>query len=104
MTAPKVGSDIPDIKTDTLKENILYWRFITNHGIEVIINGIQQNQDSTHLKIPLAKDLISFRIGDGFYKPFHKMETAPLFLWLDDQDAKAVYRALPQNAKVIFRD
>ena len=104
VTAPKVGSEVPDTKTDTLKENRFYWHFITNKGVEVVINGVQQNQDSTYSKIPVAKDIKSFRIGDGLKKPLQPLNTAPLFIWLNDQDAKAIYRALPEETKVIFRD
>ncbi len=104
VTAPKVGSEVPETKMDTLKESRLYWHFITNKGVEVIINGVQQNQDSTYSKIPVAKDIMSFRIGDGLEQPSQPITTALVFLWLNDQDAKAIYRALPENTRVIFRD
>lgn len=104
VIAPLVGSEVSETKTDTLKENRLNWHFITNRGIEVVINGVLQNQDSTYSKIPVISDMMLFRLVGGFRKPFQPKNTALLYLWLDDQDAKAIYRALPDSAQVIFRD
>ena len=102
VTAPKVGDEARENISDTIKEGPLVWHFFTENEIEVLIFGVQLYDDSTSYRI--HNSLKTFRIEQGFYDPFKPEITIPLYLWLDDKDAKSLYRALPEEAKVIFRD
>ncbi len=104
VIAPQEGKEVVESKTDTLEVPRLSWHFITNVGVEVVINGVQQNPDSTYSEIPVLKDMMTFRLNNRLHNPFGPKETMLLFLWLADPDAKAIYRALPEKSKVIFRD
>lgn len=102
IVAPKVGTEVQPHKADSLKENQLVWHFVTNQAIKVSIYGVQENGDSTQKKIDAILPI--HRISESLNNPLKPPKTIPLFLWITDQDAKAIYRALPDNAQVIFRD
>lgn len=48
------------------------------------------------------KDIIRNNLGEVFGNPVHGKYELTLFLWLSDNDARAVYRALPEKAKILF--
>ncbi len=102
VIAPKVGDDAKENKTDSTKENLLVWHFYTDKEIEVLICGVQQETNS--VSITITDNLQNYRMQEGLSNPFIPKKSIPVFLWLNDQDAKSIYRALPDNAKVIFRD
>ena len=102
VIAPKVGDESKESKTDTLKEDFLVWHFFTDKNIEVLIYGVQQEIDSTSIKI--ESNLKVSRFDEGLNNPFKPQNTIPLVMWLNDQDAKSIYRALPHKSRVIIRD
>jgi len=104
VIAPKTGTEVLENKPDTTKENLLNWHFLTNQGVEVLNNGVLRNDDDTNVKISTHSDMMDYRLTKLLNNPFRHKRTIPLFLWLDDQDAKAIYRALLENPGFIFRD
>ena len=102
VTAPKIGDEAKTNKTDTTKENLLVWHFFTNKKIEVLIYGVQMESDTISMKIP--NNLRAYRMEDGLKNPFKSKNKIILFLWINDQDIKSIYRALPENTRVIMRD
>lgn len=103
VIAPAIGTEKEITKTDTTAAEQITWNFTTSNQIRVVIYGVEQNPDST-FNITRNKDLFNYRIKDGFSLPFSKKYTATLFLWINDNDAKSIYRALPDQSRFIFRN
>lgn len=103
VIAPPIGTEKPVSKTDTTKAEPIHWIFKTSNQMQVVINGVQQSADST-FNVSASKDLFNYRLKHGFSLPFSKKYTATLFLWISDNDAKSIYRALPEQSKFIFRN
>jgi hypothetical protein len=102
VLAPKDSSEV-QTKIDTLKEARFEWRMNIENKFNVVINGVVFNEDSVK-EIKRFEDIYRFRkdeilnkLNKDFYKP-------TLFLWLDDKDVKAIYRAIPEKGQVIFRN
>ncbi|MFA5418030.1 MAG: hypothetical protein WC341_06185 [Bacteroidales bacterium] len=77
------------------------WSFVTNNNIRFVINGFIS--DSLRTEPSYRQDVFYFRLAEktrhlfGFYTP-------TLFIWMNDKEAEAIYRALPKNARVIVRN
>ncbi len=104
VKAPPVGQDPETVKSDNVKNERLHWEFQTTNDIHVVINGVRMKNDSTGFNKPFKKDVYDFRIRNGMKNTFSGDYHPVLFLWLNDNDAKAVFRALPDNPKCIFRN
>lgn len=104
VIAPRVGQEPETTKQDTIKNERMYWEFVTQNGINIVINGIVMNTDSLAYQISKRHDVFSYRIKNGKVNSFSNEYLPTLFLWLNNQDAKAIYRALPEQAKCIFRN
>lgn len=76
---------------------------MSSNCLQIVINGVLPGPDST-LNVQKNKDVIAYRFKHAFDNPFAKNYSPVLFLWLNDTDAKAIYRALPEKAKFIFRN
>lgn len=103
VLAPPVGTEKEITKTDTTAAERISWNFTTNNQIQFVIYGVGQNPDST-FNVKRNKDLFNYRLKTGFSSPFSKNYTTTLFLWINDNDAKSIYRALPEQSKFIFRN
>lgn len=103
VVAPPIGTEKPVSKADSVIAKPIHWIFTTSNQNQVVINGVQQNADST-FNVSVSKDLFNYRLKHGFSSPFSKKYTATLFLWINDNDAKSIYRALPEQSKFIFRN
>ncbi|HSH19217.1 MAG TPA: hypothetical protein VLA03_02115, partial [Draconibacterium sp.] len=97
------GTEKPVSKTDTTKAEPIQWIFTTSNQMQVVITGVQQSADST-FHASEGKDLFNYRLKNGFSSLFSKKYTATLYLWINDNDAKSIYRALPEQSKFIFRN
>lgn len=104
VKAPSVGQEPESVKSDTMKNERLHWEFRTTHDIHVVIKGVWMKKDSTGFDVPFKKDVYGYRIRNGMKNTFSIDYNPVLFLWLNDNEAKAVYRALPDNPKCIFRN
>lgn len=103
VIAPK---DTSEVKTnmDTIREERFEWHISVENKYNIVINGVVFNADSVK-EIKSYEDIYRYRkeeiknnlYGQGHYKP-------TLFLWLDDKDVKAIYRAIPVKGKIIFRN
>jgi hypothetical protein len=81
----------------------LYWKFTTAGNLGIVITGIQSSAD-TLIFFPIWKDLLKYQVQEFLKTPFPSGFTPTLYLWLDDQDAKAIYRAVSTRGNVLFRD
>lgn len=93
------SKDIPD----SLADIPLHWEFFSNNKMPVIISGVRIQQDSTYAT-RIRREIFNYGMGNMHQFSSSKNYFPPLFLWLDDQDARAIFRALPSNARVVFRN
>lgn len=103
VQAPKNEDEAAKVKHDTIPDPLLVWQFKLDNEIEVVITGIGLNKDSL-VEARYNKDIFNYST-DYFKKNlFPKTYIPTLFIWLNDNDAKALYRAIPENGKVAFRN
>ena len=98
-----VNNTVNKSEPDTATYKPLIWKFSTGNNIKVIIYGVREKSDST-LKINPVADLALFFAGEFFSNMFPSVFEPPLFLWLPDKDARAIYRAMPEKGNIIFRN
>jgi len=103
VVAPPIGTEKETIKADSPKTEAINWVFTSGNRLQIVINGVLPGPDST-LNIQKSKDVFAYRLKHAFDNPFAKKYSPVLYLWLNDTDAKAIYRALPEKAKFIFRN
>ena len=103
VTLVKTISEQSKTVQDSLIDVSLRWQFYLNNNMPVIISGVRIQQDSSHT-IKVRREIFNYRMGKMHHFTLTKTYFPPLFLWLDDQDARAVFHALPANARVVFRN
>lgn len=103
VIAPPIGTEKETIKSDSTKAEAINWTFTSGNRLQFEINGVLPGPDST-LNVQKSKDVFAHRWEHAFDNPFAKNYSPVLYLWLNDTDAKAIYRALPEKAKFIFRN
>lgn len=103
VIAPPIGTEKEAIKTNSTKPEAINWVIRSSNGLLIVINGVVPEPDST-MNIKKGSDIFTHRIKHAFDNPFTKRYTPMLYLWLNDTDAKAIYRALPEKAKFIIRN
>ena len=103
VIAPKSENEVSTAKPDSVIVKRLSWKFNLNNNINVIVSGVELNKDSL-LDLRFEDDMLKYRSELLNNEWFPKFYTPTLYIWLNDKDAKAVYRALPKNGKVIFRN
>jgi len=81
----------------------LSWTFVTGNGLRFVVTGF--GCDSLDREPSVTRDLWAHRMhalsGDIFFRENYQ---PTIFIWLQDADAKAVYKALPRRAAVIVRN
>jgi len=103
VQAPKNEDEAAKVKHDTIPDPLLVWKFKLDNDIEVVITGIGLNKDSL-VEARFNKDILNYS-AEYFQKNlFPKTYIPTLFIWLNDNDAKALYRAIPEKGKVVFRN
>jgi hypothetical protein len=88
---------------DSANDKPLHWKFKTAGNLGVVITGVQTSADSSYV-FHTEKDLLKYRVNEFMKDPFPSGYTPTLYLWLDDRDAKAIYRAVSSRGNVLFRD
>jgi hypothetical protein len=103
IQAPKNEDEAAKVKKDTISDPLLVWKFKLNNDIELVITGIGSSKDS--LVVGNFNNDI-FKYSTEYYKKnlFPKTFIPTLYIWLNDNDAKALYRAIPEKGKVTFRN
>jgi len=89
------------VDTLTYKPKAFSWSFVTNNNIRIVIKGY--GTDSLETVPSFRYDVLKFRIAEKTISPFTDF-TPTLFIWINDKEAEAIYRALPKNASVIVRN
>ncbi len=103
IVAPPIGTEKEAIKTDSTKTEAINWVFKSSNGLLIVVNGVLLEPDST-MNIKKRSDIFAYRLKHAFDNPFTKKYAPVLYLWLNDTEAKAIYRALPEKAKFIIRN
>lgn len=103
VIAPKSENEVTTVKQDTVIEKRLYWKFNLSNNMNVVMTGVELNKDSV-LDLRFENDMLKY-LSEQIKQEWLPKEYIPtLYLWLPDKDAKAIYRALPEKGKVIFRN
>lgn len=103
VKASRDGISQSNAKADTIPNLELIWRFTTENNIKVVITGVKIAPDST-FKFNPQKDLLKYKTY-GFLDEIIPDEYSPtLYLWLNDSDARSIFRAVPEKGKVLFRN
>lgn len=89
-------------KPDSIPNPELIWRFTTENNISVIITGVKMAPDSTFKMHPRA-DLLKYRAHEFFDEIIPAEYSPVIYFWLNDADARSIFRAVPENGKVLFR-
>lgn len=103
VAAPGSEAEKSGVKQDTIIDSRLQWQFYSSNNVNVIISGVEMNADST-LNVNTGSDMLKLRAHQFYSGVFPKNYIPTLFIWLNDKDAKAIYRAHPANGKIIFRN
>ncbi|RIH66764.1 hypothetical protein D1164_03995 [Mariniphaga sediminis] len=90
-------------ETANLQNAPVNWSFVTGNNVCVVITGVKLNQDSTFIMHP-TYDLIKYFTRNFFNEIFPETYSPVLYLWLNDNDARAIYRAVPLEGKILFRN
>lgn len=102
VKAPKNESEVQKVEHDTVPEAPIIWQFVLNNNIEVVITGVGLGQDSL-LNMNFKNDILKYNIERLKTNWLPKTYMPTLYIWLDDKDAKAIYRAIPGNGRVVFK-
>ncbi len=102
VQAPKNENEVKEFKHDTVPESPIVWQFILDNKIEVVITGVGLGKDSL-LDLNFNNDFLKYNVARLQNNWLPKTYMPTLYLWLNDKDAKAIYRAIPGNGKVVFK-
>jgi len=103
IQAPKNEEEAAKIKHDSIPDPLLVWKFELDNRIEVVITGIGLDKDSL-VDLRYKEDLLKYNIEKIKQKWVTENYMPTLYIWLNDKDAKAIYRAIPEKGKVAFRN
>jgi hypothetical protein len=103
VQAPKNEDEAAKVKHDTIPDPLLVWQFKLDNEIEVVITGIGLGADSLKA-VKYNKDIYNYSTEYFKKNLFPKKYIPTLYIWLNDNDAKALYRAIPEKGKVVFRN
>jgi|GEM_PF-5866042 len=88
---------------DQENQRPLYWKITTAGNLGVVITGVKMSADSTYV-LQSGRDLLKYRANEFLKDPFPSEYTPTVYLWLDDRDAKAIYKAVSSKGNVLFRN
>ncbi len=102
VQAPKNENEYREVKHDTIPDPELVWQFVLDNQVEVIITGVATGQDSL-IHNQYKGDFLKYSFDKLNKNWIPKNYMPTLYIWLSDKDAKAIYRAIPPNGRVVFR-
>jgi hypothetical protein len=102
VKAPKNENEYVEVKHDTVPELPIVWQFILDNKIEVVITGVGIGQDSL-LDMNFKNDMLNYNMEKIKTNFIPKTYLPTIYIWLNDKDAKAIYRAIPGNGRVVFK-
>lgn len=102
IKAPKNESEVQKVEHDTVPEAPIIWQFTLDNNIEVVITGVGLGKDSL-LNMNFENDMLKYNFEKFKSNWLPKTYSPTLYIWLDDKDAKAIYRAIPGNGRVVFK-
>jgi hypothetical protein len=102
VKAPKNENEATGFQHDTIPVPPLVWKFRLDNEIEVVITGVALNKDSVLVFTP-QKDRVRYRFDELKENVRPKNYVPTLYLWLNDTEAKAIYRAIPEKGKVVLK-
>ncbi len=103
VQAPKSESEVQPVSPGLTVDPSVYWSFNADNYYRIVILGVQMDADSLFV-VHNKRDLLHIRFQDFYQNEFSKNYSPVLFLWLKDTEAKTIYRAVPPEGKVIFRN
>ncbi len=98
------GADAELITDNIVKSKRFYWEFVSDNNIRIVINGCKISDDSIEKKPSFFSDMIKFRLKSKSKNPEKQIYHPTLFLWMNDNDAKAIYRALSEKSRLSIRN
>lgn len=102
MTVNEDGTSSTTEESDSQEQDI-EWSFITDNHFRFVIFGHQV--DSIETKPNYKWDMFKYNLGSKLKEEESDRKYYPTyFLWLNNNDALSIYRALPENAKVVVRN
>jgi len=103
VQAPKNENEFQAVKHDTIPDPLLVWQFSLDNRINVVITGVGLDKDSV-LNFQHKKNLMDYNYQNLKENLLPETYTPSLYIWLNDKDAKSVYRAIPEKGKVVFKN
>jgi hypothetical protein len=103
VQAPKSENEVKEVAKDTIPDPLLVWQFKLNNQIEVVVTGVGLDKDSV-FNPQYQNDLKNYNIEKAKKSFMPKTYIPTLYIWLHDKDAKAIYRAIPERGKVVFKN
>ena len=101
VKAPKNGIPKAETEKNSIPNPDLIWHFVTGENIRIVITGVKMNSDSAFVINP-RKDLMKYKTQEFLSEIIPSEYSPTLYLWLNDTDSKAIYRAIPEKGKVLF--
>ncbi len=102
VKAPKNENEVQKVEHDTIPEAPIVWQFILDNKIEVVITGVGLGKDSL-LSLNFKNDILKYNFEKFKTNLLPQTYMPTLYIWLEDKDAKAIYRAIPGNGRVVFK-
>jgi len=103
VQAPKNEDEASKVKHDTIPDPLIVWQFQLDNQIKIVITGIGLTKDSLE-DFRYNNDLLKYSVTNLKENILPKKYIPTLYIWLEDKDAKAIYRAIPEKGKVVFRN
>jgi hypothetical protein len=103
VQAPKNENEVQEFKHDTIPDPPMVWQFSLNNRINVVITGVGLDKDSV-LNFQYSKNMVDYKFSNLKTNMFPKNYNPTLYIWLNDKDAKSIYRAIPEKGKVVFKN
>jgi hypothetical protein len=103
VQAPKNENEVQEMKQDSIPDPLLVWQFSLNNRVNLIITGVGLSKDSV-LDLQFNKNMYTYNYNNLKKNLLPENYTPTLYIWLNDKDAKAIYRAIPEKGKVVFKN